>query len=718
MGYWADLLLNKIHLKNPYTGFNQNSFPPDITGSGVPIDFINSLIDSTHPGVVIEVGSWKGLSAIQMAGLLKQRGLDAVVVCVDTWLGSLEHIGRRHPVWGMERYYQNGYPMLYFQFLANVMHQGVQDYIVPFPNTSLIAARWFLREGIQADLINVDGSHDEADVYQDLLSYWRILKPGGVIIGDDYHSDWMGVVEAVNRFAQVNSIKLITSGVRWMLQKAPILQAAGPEASSITTWMSKGIEAYEKRDLAEAENIFRAVMERFPQNTHALISLAKVYFDLQRYQEAQPLLEKVIQINPEDRDAKDGLELIQKVVSPKPAPLEILDNLLKSKDFEQELGKIDGDNGRIFFQVTNSQFDSATGEIRRRLGVIAHRSAQTIAPHLSEEAQARTQKIVDALLSASNSFRVLQQLDAEDMLDDNVLTHIECRKQAASCDGNVTLSSRLDNFSHLITPYVLERIITTDAQKKEKAKPTSDTFQGRIPIAIPTYNRADYLTQVFDALRVCDHLDEFRIVTSEEPGFPDVERLITSVDFIPVERHWHKTRWGCSRNVSAAIHYAFKSSEAAVILEDDIVPAKDFLNYMLWGLKEFKDDSRVISISGYRQHSTPPPKEDVDKAFRRHWFVCWGWATWRDRWERFYALRVDQFLPTWAAFFWRYMFDNHDKVEIAPLIGRVQNIGEQGINVQSAEWQRIHQRTRHWHSSENLPVIRPEVFTLKDMDEG
>src|SRR4030042_6630537 len=131
--------------------------------------------------------------------------------------------------------------MLYFQFLANVMLQGVQDYIVPFPNTSLIAARWFLREGIQADLVNVDGSHDEADVYQDLLYYWRILKPGGVIIGDDYHSDWMGVVEAVNRFAQVNSIKLITSGVRWMLQKAPPLQATGPETSSLTDWMSKGI---------------------------------------------------------------------------------------------------------------------------------------------------------------------------------------------------------------------------------------------------------------------------------------------------------------------------------------------------------------------------------------------------------------------------------------------------------------------------------------------
>lgn len=719
MGHWADLLFKKIHLKNPYEGFNFLGFPPDITGSGVPIDWINDLIGDTMPGVIIEVGVWKGLSAIQMAEILRRRGLDAVVVCVDTWLGSLEHIGRSDPVWGLDRYYQNGYPMIYFQFLANVMHQGLQDYIVPFPTTSAIAARWFLREGIQAELINVDGSHDETDVYQDLMNFWGVLKPNGALVGDDYHSDWPGVVHAVNRFAQVNSLALNAAGVHWSLRNAASIPRSNAETNALAAWMLQAIEKYNKKDLAGAENEFLAILERYPQDPNVMVSLAKVYFETKRYSEARTMLEKVLQNNPDDQDAKSGLEMIHKVAPTPIPPMEVFDSLLKSNNFERDLEIINGDNGRIFFQVANNQFDAAGGEIRRRLSVIAHTSAQAMAPRLKEEAQERTQKILDALLAAENSFRLLQKLDAEDLLDDDLLALIESRRKDAAAAGNLALSGRLDNFTHLIRPYVLERtIVEPHAQGGKSSEDPSLQQKGRIPIAIPTYNRADYLTQVFEALRECDHREEFRIVTCEEPGFPDVERLIESIDFMPVERHWHKTRWGCSRNVCGAIQFAFRSSDVAVILEDDIVPARDFLNFMLWGLQQFQTDSRVISISGYRQHTSPPPKKDVDKAFRRHWFVCWGWATWKDRWERFYSVRVHNYLPTWAAYFWRYMFDSHEKMEIAPLIGRIQNIGEKGINVQSADWQRIHQRTRHWHTSENLPVIQKDAFSLSDIEEG
>ena len=148
------------------------------------------------------------------------RNIDGVIVCIDTWLGGLDHISNPMTAdWDIGRYRQHGYPILYYQFLANVMHTGMQNYIVPFPNTSAIAARWLLKNGIQADIVYIDASHDEDDVHNDLVDYWKILRPGGVMFGDDWSSYWPGVVNAVTRFSQAHDITLHTEDVNWLLIK-------------------------------------------------------------------------------------------------------------------------------------------------------------------------------------------------------------------------------------------------------------------------------------------------------------------------------------------------------------------------------------------------------------------------------------------------------------------------------------------------------------------
>lgn len=238
----------------------------------------------------------------------------------------------------------------------------------------------------------------------------------------------------------------------------------------------------------------------------------------------------------------------------------------------------------------------------------------------------------------------------------------------------------------------------------------------RIPIAMPTYNRADYLRQVLAALRECDNLDRFMIVTSEEPDCPEVSALFDAVDFVPIQRHTHPVRWGLSRNVTSAINLAFEQNDVAVILEDDIVPAKDFLSYVLWGLERFRDDPCVISICGYRRLETAPDPADIRRATLRHWFAPWGWATWKDRWQRFYReVYQETDNPSWDNQFCHgYMLKDERRVEVVPLIGRTQNIGEIGTWVPSPEWQRQHQQTPFWHANSNLPAVPPDDFVLVD----
>lgn len=216
-GGQADLM-KLLHAQNPYADFPLADYPEDLQGWGSQSPAFAELLSKVKPQRIIEVGTWKGGSAIHMAGLVKQQGLAAQIICVDTWLGAVEFwTDQSDP----ERYQalkcRNGYPTVYYQFLANVIHRGCQDVIVPFPQTSTIGALWFRRFGVTADLIYIDGSHEEDDVYADLVSYWDLVRPGGVLVGDDW--GWDGVRLAATRFARENGLTVTQLADKWYLEK-------------------------------------------------------------------------------------------------------------------------------------------------------------------------------------------------------------------------------------------------------------------------------------------------------------------------------------------------------------------------------------------------------------------------------------------------------------------------------------------------------------------
>src|ERR1019366_3995841 len=95
--------------------------PESITGWGGSDPLFEIFIRQIKPKVIIEVGIWKGQSAITMAEACRTHRLDCVIICVDTWLGSEEHILKCRK----ELRPANGFPMLYYQFLSNVVHRGV-----------------------------------------------------------------------------------------------------------------------------------------------------------------------------------------------------------------------------------------------------------------------------------------------------------------------------------------------------------------------------------------------------------------------------------------------------------------------------------------------------------------------------------------------------------------------------------------------------------------
>ena len=68
------------------------------------------------------------------------------------------------------------------------------------------------------------------------------------------------------------------------------------------------------------------------------------------------------------------------------------------------------------------------------------------------------------------------------------------------------------------------------------------------------------------------------------------------------------------------------------MLEDDIVVAKNFLDYINQALDLYQNEQRVGAISAFNFCNTPCAKEEAYFLWQS---TSWGWATWRDRWQLF-----------------------------------------------------------------------------------
>lgn len=193
-------LIEAIHKGDPYRDFPVGRYPVDLQGWGSTHPWFEQLIAAFRPRVIIEVGTWKGASAIHMAGLCRKLGIPARIVCVDTWLGSPEHVvNRRHDFQGSLRRV-NGYPSLFYTFMANVIHHGLQDMIVPLPQTSENAALILRKLRVAADLVYIDAAHEYEPALRDFGLYWPLLRNTGAMLGDDY-LNWPGVTRAADTFA-------------------------------------------------------------------------------------------------------------------------------------------------------------------------------------------------------------------------------------------------------------------------------------------------------------------------------------------------------------------------------------------------------------------------------------------------------------------------------------------------------------------------------------
>ena len=161
------------------------------------------------------------------------------------------------------------------------------------------------------------------------------------------------------------------------------------------------------------------------------------------------------------------------------------------------------------------------------------------------------------------------------------------------------------------------------------------------PVVLFVYNRLDHTKETIEALKKNRFAGKTILyIFSDGPKDSDDEEgvnrlrkyLHTVTGFKSVRITERKTNTGLADNIIDGVTGVVNKHGKVIVLEDDLVTSEFFLRYMNVALYLYQDCPKVMQISGF---AYPVRKKGLPETFFLRFADCWGWATWKDRWEFF-----------------------------------------------------------------------------------
>lgn len=155
------------------------------------------------------------------------------------------------------------------------------------------------------------------------------------------------------------------------------------------------------------------------------------------------------------------------------------------------------------------------------------------------------------------------------------------------------------------------------------------------------FNRPAPTRRVFERLATIRPKQLFVVLDGPRPNRPSDRALCSEVLEIVSQPSWpchleiqrSEENLGCKRRVASGISWAFERVGSAVILEDDCLPDPSFFRFAEELLEKFRDDLRVMHISGV--NFQPDAGSGQDSYYFSQIPHIWGWATWRRAWAQY-----------------------------------------------------------------------------------
>lgn len=174
-------------------------------------------------------------------------------------------------------------------------------------------------------------------------------------------------------------------------------------------------------------------------------------------------------------------------------------------------------------------------------------------------------------------------------------------------------------------------------------------WQLQTPVVFFIFDRPDTTARVFAEIARGKPPKLLLVADGPRPDHPgEAEKcaaaraVVEQVDW-PCEAltDYAETNLGCRRRVSSGLDWVFATVEEAIILEDNCLPHPTFFRFCEELLERYRDDERVMRISGGNHKFGR--KIGTDSYYFTRYAHVWGWASWRRAW-RYYDVNMKSWM--------------------------------------------------------------------------
>lgn len=158
------------------------------------------------------------------------------------------------------------------------------------------------------------------------------------------------------------------------------------------------------------------------------------------------------------------------------------------------------------------------------------------------------------------------------------------------------------------------------------------------PVVVFAFNRPTHLKNLLDSLSNNRYAEETSVVVYVDGPRNDFDRARQVEIFALLKGHYSfkslstvisVENKGLAKSVRFGVTEVLTDNSRIIVLEDDLLLSPSFLEFMNRGLEIYENSDQVASIHGYQY----PIQNDFREPIFFRGADCWGWATWRDRWN-------------------------------------------------------------------------------------
>lgn len=159
------------------------------------------------------------------------------------------------------------------------------------------------------------------------------------------------------------------------------------------------------------------------------------------------------------------------------------------------------------------------------------------------------------------------------------------------------------------------------------------------PVAFLLWNRPALTETVFEAIAAAR--PRKLLVVADGPRSVEEAALCQQARAVIARVDWEcevitnfaDENLGCRQRVSSGLDWVFSLVEEAIVLEDDCLPHPTFFAFCEELLRKYRDDERIMMISG---DNFLPGQMDIEESYVfSRYFAVWGWASWRRAWQKY-----------------------------------------------------------------------------------